>query len=382
MVFSIADEIGTTHAFESFAQQGPVVGIVIAQERLVQTAPPLTFDSIHLFATLVAMDTLERIQPGVIHRRGGGHRAGIESLHLISPKTAFLQPQSQIEHILVSGARMCGNEIRNKELLLTGLSAELFKHLPESVICPDTRLHHLGQRPLLGMFRRNLEVAAHMVEHQLPDIVWRLNGQVIPQAGADQHFLDAGQLAQFAVELDQRTVVGAQVLAHIRIDATGLAADRFDVLALAAKAVHVGRGTTQVRDDASKPPDLVPDILRLPQDAGLAAALDDASLVLGDRAKRASAKTAAHDVDTETDHFPSRDFGFPVVASISIGIRRVRAARIGQIEHPVHFGGVQWQGRRVDPDITRRVSLPMRLHQCARIAGIGFKVQHTAGMRV
>ena len=55
MVFAIADEIGTTHAFEGFAQQGPVVGIVIAQERLVQTAPPLTFGSIHLFATLIAV---------------------------------------------------------------------------------------------------------------------------------------------------------------------------------------------------------------------------------------------------------------------------------------------------------------------------------------
>jgi hypothetical protein len=38
MLFAVADQVGAAHALQRFAQDGPVVGIVIAQKRLVQAA--------------------------------------------------------------------------------------------------------------------------------------------------------------------------------------------------------------------------------------------------------------------------------------------------------------------------------------------------------
>jgi hypothetical protein len=38
VAFAVTDQIGPTHALERVAQQRPVLGIVIAQKRLVQTA--------------------------------------------------------------------------------------------------------------------------------------------------------------------------------------------------------------------------------------------------------------------------------------------------------------------------------------------------------
>jgi hypothetical protein len=68
-----------------------------------------------------------------------------------------------------------------------------------------------------------------MVLHQLLDVLGRLDGQVVAQAGADQDLLDAWQLARAAVDLDQRAVVGVQVLADAGEDAAGLAAGRLDL---------------------------------------------------------------------------------------------------------------------------------------------------------
>ena len=63
----------------------------------------------------------------MVHRGGGGHRAGVEGLHLIGAKTVFLEPNRQVQHVLIAGARMRGNKVRNQELLLPDFGAELVK---------------------------------------------------------------------------------------------------------------------------------------------------------------------------------------------------------------------------------------------------------------
>jgi hypothetical protein len=49
----------------------------------------------------------------------------------------------------------------------------------------------LDSGPLLGVLGRDLQVAAHVVLHQLLHVLGRLHGQVVAQAGADQDLLDA-----------------------------------------------------------------------------------------------------------------------------------------------------------------------------------------------
>ena len=99
-------------------------------------------------------------------------------------------------------------------------------------------------------------------------------------------------------------------------------------------------------------------------------ALDDAAFVFGNRAEGTATKTTAHDVDGETNHFPSRDVG--------IAVARVWIACVGQAKHIVHFFGGEGNRRRIEPHI----ALTVHLHQGAGIARVGFQVQSAAGMGI
>ena len=70
------------------------------------------------------------------------------------------------------------------------------------------------------------------------------------------------------------------------------------------------------------------------------------------------------------------------MAALGVCISRVWAAGIRQIEHMVHLGSGQRNGRRVDPQVSGGTSFAMRLHQGTGIAGIGLEVQHPVGMGI
>jgi hypothetical protein len=104
-------------------------------------------------------------------------------------------------------------------------------------------------------------------------------------------------------------VAGVQVLANAGKHATRFATRGFNLGCFATDAVHVGGGATQVADHAGEARHFVAYVFNFAQDGFFAAALDDAAFVLGDRTKRATAKTTAHDVDAEANHFPRGNFG-------------------------------------------------------------------------
>jgi hypothetical protein len=72
----------------------------------------------------------------------------------------------------------------------------------------------------------------------------------------------------------------------------------------------------------------------------------------------------------------------PSWLAVLVGVGRVRAARVRQVEHVVHLGRGQRDRRRVDPDVARGRALAVRLHQRARVAGVGLQVQHAVGVGV
>ncbi len=72
-----ADQVGPTHALERLAQDRPVVGVVIAQERLVQPAYPRAFGDRNALA--VARDLAQRIALGYNERRTRRKISGISS---------------------------------------------------------------------------------------------------------------------------------------------------------------------------------------------------------------------------------------------------------------------------------------------------------------
>ncbi len=78
---------------------------------------------------------------------------------------------------------MRGDEVRNQVLLLAGLARKLVEQRLEPVVAADARLHHLRQRPVLGVLGRDLEVAADVMGHQFLDVGRRLDREVVAQAG-------------------------------------------------------------------------------------------------------------------------------------------------------------------------------------------------------
>ena len=165
-------------------------------------------------------------------------------------------------------------------------------------------------------------------------------------------------------------MVGVQVLADGRIDTGQPPADRLHFWIAASQPVHVRCGTAQVRDESGEPFHLVADFFDFPDDGVLRAALDDAPLMLGDRAECTAAETAPHDIHRETDHLPCRDPLIPIGGMWCPGIR--------QPIDTIHLFHREWQRRGIQPDIT----LTMCLHQRTGIARIRLLMQHTGRMGI
>ena len=332
----------------------------------MQAALLVALDDGHAIA--LVGDLAQRILARVVHGRGGGHRRGIEGLHLVRTEAVALEPEGEVHHVLVRGTRMRGDEVRDQVLLLARLLGVLLEHLLEAVVAADAGLHHLVQRTALGVLGRDLQVAADMVGDQFLDVLGRFHSQVVSQPRGDQDLLHPRQCPRLAVELDQGRVIGVEVLADAGEHARRLAAVALDLRVLASDAVHVGGRPAEVRDHAGKARYLVAHLLDLTDDRVMGAILDDPAFVLGDGAEGAATKAATHDVHRETDHLVGRD--------LFLAIGRVRHARIGHAEHVVHFLGGHGDGRRREPDV--HVAMP--LHQRPGVARVGFQVQHAVGV--
>ena len=368
LVLARPDQVATAHTLQGLAQHRPALRIVVAQERLVQPALLLALDDGHRVA--LVGDLAQRVLARVVHGRGGGHRRRIERLHLVGPEAVALEPQRQVHHVFVGGARVRGNEVRNQVLLFPGFLGVLLEHALELVIAADARLHHLVERTFLGMLRGDLQVAADVVGHQLLDVLRRLDRKVVTQAGSDQDLLHTRQGASAAIQLDQRRVIGVQVRADAREHARRLAARGFDFRALAGDAVHVRGRAAEVGNHPGKARHLVADLFDLANDRLFGTVLDDPPFVLGDGAERTAAEATAHDVHRETDHVVGRD--------LLLAIRRVRDALIRHAEHVVHFLSSHRNGWWVEPD----VYIAMLLHQRTGVTRVGFQVQHAVGVGI
>ena len=103
--------------------------------------------------------------------------------------------------------------------------------------------------------------------------------------------------------------------------------------------------------------------LDLGQHRFLAAALDDASFVGRDAAKRAAAEAAAHDLHGMLDDIVGRDFFFAVTG--------MRQSGVGQAVNAIHLGLRERQRAGIDDDGFGAVIL----HQPFGVVRIGFLVR-------
>src|ERR1700722_1755652 len=115
LMAATADQIAAPHAPQRLAQQRPVVGVVVTQKGLVQ--PPRAQPLRNPDFRAGARDAFEWVLAAVVHRGGAGHWRGQKRLHLVGAKAIALEPERQLQHVLIAGARMGGYEIRNQVLL-------------------------------------------------------------------------------------------------------------------------------------------------------------------------------------------------------------------------------------------------------------------------
>ena len=186
------------------------------------------------------------------------------------------------------------------------------------------------KRPALGVLGRDLQIAADVMGDELLDVFRALDREIVAHAGGDHHLLDARRprapCGRARISSSWR---GVQVRADAGKDAGRPPARRLDLRVLAGHAIHVGGRPADVGDDAGEARRLVADGLDLAQDRAFRAVLDDAALVLGDRAEGAAAEAAAHDRHRELDHVPGGDLG--------LAIGGMRRAGVGQLVDRVHL---------------------------------------------
>ena len=131
----------------------------------------------------------------------------------------LLQPQREIHHIFISRPRVGGNKVWNQILLFTRLLRISIEQLLKAIVAAHTRLHHLRQWPLFGMFRSNLQITADVVGGQLFDVARIFNRNVVTNAGCDEDLFDAFKIAGATVKVYRRLMVGVHMRADIRINA-------------------------------------------------------------------------------------------------------------------------------------------------------------------
>ena len=113
---------------------------------------------------------------------------------------------------------MTRNKIRDQVLFFTCFLRVFLEHRFKSIVSPDTRLHHFGERALFCVFRRDLQVTTDMFCHQFLNVLRRLNRKVITQTRCNQDLFDPLHFTRFSVKGNQWGLVSIQILANRGID--------------------------------------------------------------------------------------------------------------------------------------------------------------------
>ncbi len=233
---------------------------------------------------------------------------------------------------------MPGDEVGDQVLFFSGVLAGLAERLGETFVAVDGRLLHLAEHLGIVVLGRDGDLSAGVMLRQLGDELGASFGEVVADAGRDEHLLDARRRPHLLHEVEKRIVIGHQVFADARVHARQAPARALGLFVLAAHLVHVRGRPTEVRDHATK----VLHARERPhfaQNVGRRSTLDDAPLVLGDAAERASTEAPAHRDDRMLHRFEGRH-RFPV--------RRVRPPGEGKVVERVHFPFLEGKGGRIE----------------------------------
>ena len=216
-----ADQILAAGLFQGLADFEIVFGFEELQQGALQAAVAEVFGDVDRLHR-------ERVVARVVHAGGDVEGAGDEILHLVGAVVVALEEQGQVDHRVQVAAWMAGDVVRDEVLLFAGGFRLLVERAGEFFEVVVARFFHLVQHAGVGVFGGDFQMAADVVLGQFAHVDRIAAGQVHADAGGDQHFAHAGELARFFHQVDQRAVVGAQQFADGGMDATEAAADGFD----------------------------------------------------------------------------------------------------------------------------------------------------------
>ncbi len=249
----------------------------------------------------------ERVEARVVHAGRDVERAGDEILHLVGAVMVALEEQRQVDHRVERAAGVAGDEVGDQELLLAGGAARPWRipgrisrnrRWPASSSAP-ARSDRCARAPPSSGRRRDARPARACTRDCL-----RARSMRMPEAtktfftpGVSRASFISSTSGPWSVPSSLQTVGWTQLSRRQRASTSGRRA---------AHLVHVGRRAADVADDALELgigghlADFAEHRLR-------AAALDDAAFVGRDRAERAAAEAAAHDLHRVFHHFIGRD---------------------------------------------------------------------------
>ncbi|VTR70899.1 conserved hypothetical protein [Desulfosarcina cetonica] len=239
----------------------------------------------------------------------------------------------------------------------------------EGIVGGNTGLAHGIQYPVANMLGGHLHAAADVKAAQFfkAGIGRRIAEEVVAEPAADKSVLDAGQLANPAIQGQTATIAGIQPVTGGRDQTTPVGAIALGGPARAGGPVQIGRGAAHVGNRTAKVR-VLGQTAGFPQDGRLAAALHHAPLVEIETAEIAFAAAPAMGHQGVADRFQPGYTAHGVVL-------RMPAAPVVQIVDRIQLRfGQGPRGRKDD-----RMAVPMGLNHGSAGERVLFSVKTPEG---
>ena len=150
------------------------------------------------------------------------------------------------------------------------------------------------------MFRSHFQQSAHVMLGQLFYIFRTATSQIHTNATGDQHLPNAFDLTSLTHQLNQRSMVGTQQLANLRMHTRLPSTLGFNFWLATVQLVHVRSRPADVADHASELW-IVRHLFDLADDRVLRSRLDDSALMSRDGTESTTAKASTHNRDRILD---------------------------------------------------------------------------------
>ena len=191
------------------------------------------------------------------HRRGIRGRGGGEHLHLLGgyPQFVVAEP-AEIAHVVVGAARMGRDEVVCEVLVPAETVAGGIEHAFEFAEDVASGLPHQLQDIVAHVLRCDLHLTGDVLRHQHVEVLVALplvgDDHVVPYAGVHEDPPDPIDVRNGTEEVDLGGMVYPQLWTGA-VQASAVLASAHGAFLPAFDAVHVGRRSPDVLDDAVEP---------------------------------------------------------------------------------------------------------------------------------